>query len=884
MINRFTDAWLTFVTKYPKVVLSLILMLLVISSMGLPRFKLDASADSLTLEHDTDVSYFREMSKNYGSGDFLIVTFTPEDELFSSHSLALLRSLQSDLEKIEGVSSINSILNVPLLYSPKQTIREITNAPRTIESAEVDLDLARQEFLSSPIYKQLILGPDARTTAMQLNIGVDHQYIELVQKRDELRLKKHNGTLSEEGLLELADATQAFLDYRTVSEAKGHLRVEQIRTVVGQYKDRAQIFVGGISMITADMITFIQKDLVIFGSVAILFMILVLAVIFRSWRFVIIPMVTCLSAVLFMLGLISWLDWRLTVMSSNFVALLLIISLAIIIHLVVLYREYAEKHADWSQEKLVRETLKFMAKPCIYTALTTIVAFVSLVISDIRPVIDFGWMMTIGLVFALTLAFLLLPASLMLLKRPAAVDRSTAGTEAGTPMTVYCSRFVERFGKSVLMLSLVIAGLSVWGISQLQVENRFIDYFHERTEIYQGLSLIDNKLGGTTSLDIIIDTQAVEALSSEEDMALEFTDEDDPFAEADAFDEADPFDTPSLASEEDPFAEADPLSEHGDNVPSFWMSVAGLTQVEEIHDYLESMPEVGKVQSLATLYKVGRDINGSLNNFELAVMDKSLAPEVRSVLISPYVKGASQTRITMRIKDSYPGLNRSELVKRIQYHLSEELNLDAEHVRFSGLLVLYNNMLQSLYYSQIVTLGVVFLGIFIMFIILFRSVVVAVISIVPNILAALSILGGMGLAGIPLDMMTITIAAITVGIGVDDTIHYIHRFKSEIVKDGDYIAAMHRSHGSIGKAMYYTSVIIIMGFSIMVMSEFIPTVYFGLLTGLAMLAALSGALFLLPKLILITKPFGSVLVGSGGNGQNEPAGHAEPKVLAEESA
>ncbi len=630
--------------------------------------------------------------------------------------------------------------------------------------------------------------------------------------------------------------------------------MERVRDVVERYQDEAEIFVGGVSMITADMISFIKKDLVIFGTATVLFIILVLAVIFRSLRFTVIPVVTCLTAVLVMLGMLSWLDWRLTVISSNFVALLLIISLAIIIHLVVRYREFADENPEWSQQRLVSETVRFMVKPCLYTTLTTMVAFMSLVVSGIRPVIDFGWMMTIGLLFALILAFLFLPASLMLLPRSKANPREQAAANR-KPLTLYCSQFVEYHGGVVLTVSLALLVLSVWGISRLQVENRFIDYFHESTEIYRGLSVIDQKLGGTTSLDIVINARAASGFTTEEDITPTFTDEDDPFAEADHFDESDPFGQLNPAAEEDPFADADPLSEHGDESTSYWMTVAGLEQIEKIHDYLETLPEVGKVQSLGILYKVGKELNGTLNNFELAVMDKALSPDVRKVLVDPYLNGAQETRITMRVKDSYPGLKRAELVERIRQHLTEDLSLDAEHVRFTGLLVLYNNMLQSLFSSQIVTLGVVFFCIMLMFVVLFRSVLVALVAILPNVLAALSVLGGMGLIGIPLDMMTITIAAITVGIGVDDTIHYIHRFKKEVAIDGDYVAAMHRSHGSIGKAMYYTSVIIIFGFSIMVLSEFIPTIYFGLLTGLAMFAALMGALFLLPKLILVVRPF-----------------------------
>ncbi len=683
----------------------------------------------------------------------------------------------------------------------------------------------------------------------------------MVQQRDALRYKKKYDGLSAEEVAELDRVSQEFLEYRTGSEARGHERVQRVREIVAKYKDRAQIFVGGITMITADMITYISNDLVTFGAAVIAFMIAFLALIFRSLRFVVIPMLCCITAVLMMLGYVSWLDWRLTVISSNFVALLLIISLAIIIHLVVRYREFAADNPDWDQKQLAAATVRFMARPCLYTALTTIVAFVSLVVSDIRPVIDFGWMMTMGLVVALTLAFLVMPASLVLLPREKSRLVSSSGNK-GQPFTLHFSKIVEKHGSLVLAGGFIVAILSVVGISRLQVENRFIDYFHDTTEIYQGLSVIDSDLGGTTTLDILINTES-EVPASDEDSEYSAsesgeatTDEEDPFLEDELLDDEDPFESSSDEFEDDPFSDGDAFADESQSQPSYWLTVSGLKRMELLHDYLESLPEVGKVQSLATLYKVGKDINGSLNNFELALMERSLSGDVRDVLISPYVsENGEQTRVTLRVRDGYPGLKRKELVERIEAHMLGELGYKDEDVRFSGLLVLYNNMLQSLFSSQIVTIGVVFVCIMAMFIVLFRSFLQAVVGIIPNILAASFILGMMGLFGLPLDMMTITIAAITVGIGVDNTIHYIHRFKREIAIDGDFVAAMHRSHRSIGRAMYYTSIIIIFGFSIMTLSEFIPTVYFGMLTGVAMFAALMGALLLLPKLILWIKPF-----------------------------
>ena len=852
MIIQLFQRYLDFVTRRPRTLLFVVAGFAVFMAAGLPNFKLDASSDSLTLENDADLDFYREISRQYQSGDFLVVTYRPKQDLFSDAALDNLRALKTDLAKIEGIVSVDSMLNVPLLYSPKQSLSEIVEEPRTLLDSNVDRTLAKKEFLTSPIYRDLILSEDGQTTAIQLSLRVDNKYISLVQERDTLRLKKKTDGLTVEEARRLPEVTNEFLQYRTLTEARNHERVEEVREVVARYRDDAQIFVGGVTMITADMITYIRSDLIVFGVAVVIFMIAILAFIFRSARFVLVPMMSCLVSVLIMLGYVSWLDWRLTVISSNFVALLLIVSLAVIIHLIVRYRELENQHADWDQKQLVKTTLSLMAVPCFYTTITTIVAFASLVVSGIKPVIDFGWMMSIGLVVALILAFVIMPASLMLLPREAQVKVSEQSSKPA--FTLLFSRMVEHGGRWILAGAVVVAILSALGISRLDVENRFIDYFHDTTEIHQGLSVIDNELGGTTSLEIIVTVD--DALTFE---VVDFGQDDDEFG--DEFSEGDPFASGDPFSEGDPFAADDPFASEEliDDNPyknNYWVTVGGVKKIERLHDYLESLPEVGKVQSLATLYKVGKDINGSMNAFELAVMVKSMPESVRGVLIDPFIEGSGvQTRLTMRIKDLYPGLNRTELVERIKEDIVEKQIFNAGEAKFTGLLVLYNNMLQSLFSSQILTLGVVFLCITIMFMVLFRSIKLAAVAIVPNILASLSILGAMGLMGIPLDMMTITVAGITLGIGVDDTIHYVHRFRHEIQQDGDYIASMHRSHGSIGRAVYYTSIIIIFGFSIMVLSKFIPTIYFGLLTGLAMLAALLATLLLLPKLILMFKPF-----------------------------
>lgn len=865
--SRLSEVYQKLVLQHPWMTLTLVLLLALGLASGLPNFKLDASADSLTLEHDNDLDYFREISKRYQSSDFLVITFKPHADLFSDEAINTLKALRDELLQVEGIVSANTMLDVPLLYSPVVTLTEVASNTRTLLSPGVDRQLAKREFLESPIYRDMLLSPDGQTTAMLLNLAVDNRYIELVRHRDALRLLRDQKGLTKAEALELAEVSQTFLDYRTASAKRGHERVDEVRAIADTYKDRAEIFLGGATMITADMISFIQSDLKVFGAGIVLFIVLVLVVIFRQLRFVFLPLLTCLLSLLMMLGWLSWIDWRLTVISSNFVALLLIIALAITIHLVVRYREYHARYPDWTQQQLVMETVRMMARPCLYTALTTIVAFVSLVVSDIRPVIDFGWMMTIGLSLALLLAFVILPAGLMIL--PKGQPKDSGDTSAA--FTLRFSRIAENHGGKVVLISVLAGAVSIYGMTRLEVENRFIDYFHSSTEIYQGMETIDRRLGGTTTLDILLDVDP-DQLEPEvyEQVGYgngdgynndAFGDEADPFAEADPFDEPDPFEEPEPMLEEDPFAEADPFSEQNPEAQpgaSYWFTMAGLSEVEQLHDYLEARSDIGKVQSLATAYKVARDINGKkLNDFELAILRRELPVEINKLLIDPYLsETANQARISVRVVESDPTLKRMQLVQEIREFLEIEVGLKPEQIHFTGLLVLYNNMLQSLFHSQIVTLGAVFLGIMLMFLVLFRSVSIAIIAIIPNMLAAGVVLGGMGLVGIPLDMMTITIAAITVGIGVDHAIHYIHRFKQEFSLDGNYVGAMHRSHASIGRAMYYTSITIIFGFSILALSKFIPSIYFGLLTGLAMFAAILGSLTLLPKLILLIKPLG----------------------------
>ena len=823
------------IAHHPKAILCLVLTVVGFFCTQIPKFKLDASADSLVLENDAALRYYRQIAARYASNDVLVITYTPtRGDLFAKDTLAHLKSITDELAALDGIESVTSILNVPLLFSPPISISDLSEGIRTLESPETDLDLAKKEFRENPLYSKQLLSPDGETTAILATLPKDAPLHELLSRRTALRIKKYNGSITEDERRELASVEARYRARATrLTERQNHL-VEKIRAVMARHRAEARMHLGGVPMIVADMISFIRNDIIVFGIGVLVFLIITLFLIFRRRRWIIIPMLCCAAAALFMLGFLGFMDWRVTVISSNFISLMLIITMSLTLHLIVRYRELCVLMPEASQEQLVAETVRLKFVPCLYTTLTTVVAFFSLLVSSIRPVMDFGLMMTIGLAASFIITFLLFPGCAMFTRREdlkAEADRTTA-------FTVGFARFTHHHGKFIIAATLILTVGSLYGISKLVVENRFIDYFREKTEIYQGMKLIDQKLGGTTPLDVVIDFKD-QTQTADDDSA----DDDDAGLDDEAL--LDDFGDEDLG--------------HAPSKESAWFSSYRLERIGKIHNFLDRLPETGKVQSVADLYDIATRLNDgiSMDDYELAIVYDKMPQKIKDVLIAPYVSVPdNETRLTMRVMETHRGLSRQHLLEKIKAFLTGPMGFAPEQIHFTNMLVLYNNMLQSLFASQIKTIGVVFLGIMLMFVVLFRSLSVSLIALLPNVLPAAMVLGGMGLAGIPLDMMTITIAAITIGIAVDDTIHYIHRFKKEFMKDRNYVQAMYRSHASIGKAMYYTSVTIIIGFSILMLSNFIPTVYFGLFTGFAMLAALLAALTLLPLLILLIKPFG----------------------------
>jgi uncharacterized protein len=845
MDTRFSRLFFSMVLDHPKTVVACLLVLVAVMGFFAKDFKIDASAETLINETDEDLRYSRIIASRYGIQDFLVIAYTPREDLLSEKVLDDIGRLRDELAALPRVVSVVTLLDVPMLESPPLEIQELAGEMRTLMSPEVDRQMAREELATSPLYRELLVSPDLKTTGIQINFAPDDDFYNWVLRRDALEEKKADQGLTSQESTEYRQIKDKIDQFRTVSEKGRSEDIAAIRAIMDHYRDDADLFLGGVSMIANDLIRFVKNDLKIFGIGVFVMLIVVLSIIFRQARWVILPMLCCGFSAVIMMGLLGLIGWKVTVVSSNFISIQLVLTMSLTIHLIVRYREFISQNHDADQRTLVHDTVSKMATPCFYNSLTTIAGFSSLVYAEIVPVVSFGYMMTAGVAVSFVFTFLFFPASLMLMDKTSSLPAGK--TNFALPLLL--ARFTESHSKAILGLTVIILMVSAVGLTRLTVENSFISYFKKDTEIYQGMTVIDRQLGGTTPLDVIVN---LENRSAEPGELAAGPDPDAAAGES----------SPHVGDleESDAFDDFGDFEEFTDEIPSqYWFTPYRMRQAEAIHDYLDAVPEIGKVLSLGSMMKIAHHLTDGreLDSFDLSLIYNEIPDGYRDLLVTPYVSVENdEVRFSARVRDSDESLRRNELINRIHYDLVEKLGYPEENVQLTGMMILYNNMLQSLFDTQIRTLGFVFLVIMIMFFVLFRSFLIAGIAIFPNVLSISVVLSFMGWMGIPLDMMTITIASISVGIAVDDTIHFIYRFKSEIAGGKTYIQAMHRSHGSIGFAMFYTSITIIIGFSILTLSNFIPTILFGLLIGLAMAIALIAALTLLPAMILTIKPFG----------------------------
>ncbi len=818
MIN---EIYKKFVIDFPKVTLFLISLLIAFSLYHSKNFNLDASSDALILEGDQDLKYLRKINQRYGSKEFLVLTYSPVVSFEEKETILNLQLLKSKIEKLSWVDSVITVIDVPLLKSTDESLMERLRNYKTLSHPEIDRKRGFEEIVNSPIYKNYVISEDGKTSGIVVYLKKDERLAEYIKIKDKYYNQSLEGKLTKSERINYKKFLKEYEEYKNLYNTRNHQNISEIRDVINKYGENAKIHLGGIPMIADDMMSYIKSDIIVFGIGVFLFIILTLWVVFRNIKWVIMPLLGCATSVIMMIGLLGLIGWKVTVISSNFIALMLILNMAMNIHVTVRFLQLKKEFSQLSKSEAVLETSKKMFMPILYTVLTTICAFLSLLFSGIKPIIDFGWMMTMGLSVSILVTFLLLPSLLTLFSSDE--DINVKDTEK-SKITYALGNFAKNSKVLIFGATFIVLILSIVGISKLEVENSFINYFDKETEIYQGMKKIDDDLGGTTPLDIIIKFPIKKKVEKEDDEFSEWEEEE----------------------------------ENNQNKAKYWFTRDKMDKIIKVHDYLDSLPEIGKVLSFGSILRVAEDLNKKeLQSLEIAVLYSKIPDEIKKEIVSPYISvDEDEARISVRIKDSLQDLRRNDLIKKIDTDLNTQLGLDVNEYKLTGVLILFNNLLQSLFKSQILTLGIVMFGISAMFFILFRNIVISFIGVVPNFIAAFFILGIIGLMNIPLDMMTITIAAITIGIAVDNSIHYIYRFKEEFNKMNNYKKTLDRCHSTVGIAILNTSITIVFGFSILILSNFIPTIYFGVFTGIAMLLALISVLTLLPKLILVFKPFG----------------------------
>jgi uncharacterized protein len=785
------------VLKNPKSIFVFLIITLLSFGYFSKDFRLDASSETLLIEGDPDLEYLREVTDRYGSRDFLVLTYTPNERMISESSINNLLSIKYKIQSLDWVHSVVTLLDIPLLDNSEAPLQERLENFKTLKDEGIDKDRGIKEILNSPVFRNFVISEDGNTSGIIVYL-----------KKDETP-KQLNGQTKEE--IEI---------YKDTLKKKNHENIIQIREIIKSYENIGKIYLGGIPMIADDMMSFIKSDIVVFGLGVLLFIIITLWFVFRKLIWIIVPISSCFFSVLIMTGLLGLLGWKVTVISSNFIALMLILTMAMNIHISTRFLQLRNDFPDLNNFEIISMTTGKMFWPIIYTVLTTVCAFLSLVFSGIKPIIDFGWMMTFGLITSFFITFTLLPTLLGFVSN----NNIEIKDDQDSKITSFFAKFSINNKNIIFTITGIVIILSIIGISRLEVENSFINYFNKNTEIYKGMKLIDEKLGGTTPLEVILKFPNKKKIESDENDGFE-----------------------------------DWSDEEEQNSEKYWFTKDKVDKIEAVHNYLDSLPPVGKVLSFSSIVQVATQLNNGkpLGTLEMGVLYSKIPESIKKEIIDPYISiKDNEARISLRIIDSQDGLRRNDLIKKINYDLENKLKLDKNEFKLAGVLILFNNLLQSLFKSQILTLGLVMVGIFAMFMVLFRNLKLSLIGVVPNFIAAFFILGIIGLLEIPLDMMTITIAAITIGIAVDNSIHYIYRFKEEFIKNKNYNQTLKICHSTVGVAILNTSITIVFGFSILILSKFIPTIYFGLFTGIAMLLAMISVLTLLPSLILISKPFG----------------------------
>ena len=383
----FAEFYQNSVLKNPK--LTFIVLLIALFTFGFysKDFRLDASSETLLIDGDPDLEYLQELNERYGSKEFLILTYTPKEGMITDTSINNLLSLKYKIQSLEWVHNVVTLLDVPLLNNSEAPLQERLKNFKTLKDEDVNKDRGFKEIISSPVFRNFVISEDGKTSGIIV-------YLKENKPLDDIKNK----------------SKEEIEIYKAQIEKQNHKNIIEIRDVIKSYENIGKIHLGGIPMIADDMMTFIKSDIIVFGLGVLLFIIATLWYIFRKLIWVLIPISSCFFSVIIMTGLLGLLGWKVTVISSNFIALMLILTMAMNIHMSTRFLQLKENFPDKNILDLLILTTEKMFWPILYTVMTTIIAFLSLIFSEIKPIIDFGWMMTMGLVISFCITFTLLPA------------------------------------------------------------------------------------------------------------------------------------------------------------------------------------------------------------------------------------------------------------------------------------------------------------------------------------------------------------------------------------------------------------------------------------------------------------------------------------------
>ncbi len=756
------------------------------------NFTVDASADTLLMKDNRDYLLTQLADQKFSPDEFILVAYKPKSEtLFSGEVLQRVVDISGELEKIERVATVRSITNVPFFGVAKDIGTELDPAGLTWQRNRFSAESMKNILTNHPLYEGLLV--NAEQTALAMQVVFEAQPALQSLNRDILAIRQH--LLERELTDEESVALQGLQDKKRVIDAElNEIRSEeirQIRSVLAPYETTGEFYLGGNNLLADQLINIIRSDLVMFGAIIVGLVIFVLYFLLRRIRWVILPLACCSASVIATLGILGWLDLRVTVISTNVIALQIILTLALIIHLIVQYQEIAGQEQTPAHGEAVREMIRRKFKPSFYAGLTTAIGFGSLIFSGVAPVISFGWMMVMAIIVTLVVSLVLFPALLLLLFSLEQDRMTHAWLEV---LMRKGANLAEEKSGAILLAAAGVTAIFGAGCLRLSAENSFINYFSDSTDVFRELSFIDREFGGSTPFDVLY---TVPAAQRQSDLVL---------------------------------------------------TAQAMQTVSNIQSRLENHDAIGNITSVADFARIAATANGKpLAEYELTALFHTLDPEVREDLFGGYFsEAAHQVRISTRIQDTTEGLNRSQLIRDIEQDLAD-LGIGKESYQLTNLFVLYEDILSRLVKSQWLTLGIVYVVMTLALLVLFGSVKIALIALVPNVITTVAILGTMGWAGIYLDLMTMTIASVATGISVDDTIHYVHRYLDENRLRQNRL--IERTHLSVGYAMVYTSMVIMIGFGALAFSDFMPSVYFGILTAITMLIALVADMVVLPALL-----------------------------------